>query len=105
MTDTQQQLKEDRALRDAARALVKADVANLRADLTRRGIGARVIDRMGEGARDVFEEAVEIADDNRGTFAALVGALMLFLARNPILSFLFGEEDDDADEDVEYAEE
>jgi len=88
---------EDRSLRDAARALVEGDIAHLRTDLSAKGIGERVIGTMGEGATDVFERATEAADNHRGVLAALIGAVVLWFARNPIMD-LFA--DDETDHDV-----
>ncbi len=95
------QLREDRALRNAARALFHADVAHLRASLSGKSISSRIVDRIGEGASDVLEEAIEVADTHKGVIATLVAAIILWFARNPILG-LFSEDDaddgDDADE-------
>lgn len=95
----ERQLVEDRALRDAALALVKADIAHLRTDMSAKGIGSRFADRMSEGAVDVFEEAVEVADNNRGVLATLVAAVLIWFARNPIMA-LFDESEDGEDEDA-----
>ena len=43
---------------------------------------------MREGAEEVFELAKDRADDNRGVIAVLIGALFLYLARQPILEIL-----------------
>ena len=93
---------EDRHLRNSAKALVEADIANLRADLAERSIGTRAADRIAEGASDVYDEAVEVAADNKGALAAIVAALVLWFARHPILDALFG---DDSDERAEEADE
>lgn len=93
--DLEFQLREDRALRNAALTLVKADVAHVRADLTSRGVGARIFDRIGEGAVDVFEEAVEVAENHRGALATLVAAIILWFARHPLMSLFSDEEDDE----------
>lgn len=90
---------EDRQMRDAARSLVVADVENLKADLARRGFGARVADRIAEGASDVYEEAIDVARDHKGALAAIATALVLWFARHPILEGLFGEP---PDEDEQY---
>ena len=93
MTDVlERNMREDRLMRDAARALVDADIANLRADLAGRSIGTRIKDRLGEGASDVLDEAVAVAEDNKGVVAALVGAIVLWFARHPIMD-LFLDED------------
>ena len=93
------QLLEDRALRDAALALVKADVEHVKADFSTEGLVSRFARRMSEGATDVYEEAAEVADDNKGLLAALVAAVVLWFARNPIMSLF---DDEFASEDEEY---
>lgn len=97
MTWRRQQLMEDRHVRDAARALVGADLRNLRADLSVKSIGERAVDRIAEGASEVYDEALEVASDHKGALAAIVAALVLWLARHPILEALTGEAADDDD--------
>lgn len=94
MSGLREQMLEDRHLRDAARALVEADIENLRADLASRTIGERAIDRITEGASEVYEEAMEVAADNKGALAAILAALLLWFARHPILEALFGEDEE-----------
>ncbi len=92
MTDAlERQLLEDRMLRDAARALVEADVANLRASLAGRSISSRIIDRIGDGAADVLDEAVAAAENNKGVIATLIAAILLWFARHPVMD-LFTDE-------------
>jgi hypothetical protein len=94
VSDTlERHFREDRLLRDAARALVEADVANLRAGLAERSIPGRIADRISEGAADVLDEAVEVAEDHKGAIAALVGAIVLWFARHPIMD-LFADDDE-----------
>ena len=96
---------EDRAVRDAAMDLVKADIAHLRNDLTTRGIGERLLDRVAEGANDVLDEAVDVAGNNRGVLITLVAAIVLWLVRNPIIALITGEEPDgDRDGEAEEPE-
>ena len=105
MSDRKTQMLEDKYLRDSARALVEADIEHLKADLAFKGVGGRIVDRAKEGALDLYEEAIDVAEDNRGALAALVAAIVVWFARNPILS-LFGlePEEDEADtEDDEWA--
>jgi hypothetical protein len=92
---------EDRHMRDSARALLDADFQNLRNDLSRRGLAERAIDRVKEGATEVYDEAVEVAADHKGALAALIAALVLWFARNPIASLL--TEDDEAGEENDEA--
>ena len=89
---------EDKRLRDAARALVTADIENL------KGPGARLADRLAEGASDVYDEALDVARDHKGALAAIAAAMILWFARNPVLATLFGDdwaEDPDAEYDAE----
>lgn len=101
MTDRKTRMLEDKYLRDSARALVEADIQHLKTDLSHKSIGARIMDRAKEGAVDLYEEAVDVAEDNKGALAALVAAIVVWFARNPILS-IFGlgreTEEDEADE-------
>lgn len=95
-----QQLAEDRALRDAALALFKADLRFIRNDLEQRGIGERVADRLGESAKEFVDDAVDYAGDHKSVVAAAGAAVVLWFARAPILHALgelFGSDDDEGD--------
>jgi ATP-dependent Clp protease ATP-binding subunit ClpA len=99
---------EDRALRDAARAVLDEDIARLRASLDEQGVGSRVSSSLREtvggrirtGASDVFEQAKQSATDNRGILAILIGAILLWLMRGPLLALLEGSAED-ADAETE----
>jgi hypothetical protein len=96
--DIHRRMAEDKALRDAALALFKADLANVRADLDERGLGARIKHELGESTMDVIDDAVDFADEHKGAVAATVAAGVLWFARRPILAALgrlIGEEDED----------
>ena len=101
MKDIHRRMAEDQALRDAALALFKADLANVRADLDERGLGARIKHRLGEGTMGVIDDAVDFADENKGAVAAAVAAVVLWFARGPILAALervIGEDEEPGDE-------
>ena len=98
MSDRKAQMLEDRALRDASLALVKADIAHLKANFAGKSMSERVIERVSGSAVEVFDEAVEVADSNRGVLATLLAAVVLWFARNPIMA-LFQDEDEDVDSD------
>jgi hypothetical protein len=91
----ERQLREDRALRNAARALFEADLAHLRASLAGKSISSRIAERIGEGASDVLDEAIEVADNNKGVIATLLAAIVLWFARHPILDMFSDDEDED----------
>lgn len=96
MTRLPDRFTQDRALRDAARAVLSDDIERLRASLAEEGIGARVSsgvtskisERVRAGARDVFEQAKAQAGDRKGMLALLVGAIVLWLAREPLFAWL-----------------
>ncbi|MBX7540776.1 hypothetical protein [Qipengyuania sphaerica] len=96
MSDRKARMLEDKYLRDSARALVDADIEHIKADFAAKGLGERAIDRVTHGAMDLYEEAIDVAEDNKGALAALVAAIVVWFARNPILAaFGFGEPTDD----------
>ena len=102
MSELEQRLAEDKALRDAALGLFKADLALVRADLAERGLGQRIADRLGEGAMDVLDEAIDYAEDNKCTVAAGIAAVVLWFARRPILGALgrlIGDDEEPVDGD------
>ncbi len=96
MTRLPERFIEDRTLRDAARAVLTEDVERLRAILSQQGIASRVSsgvtstvgDRIRAGAQDVFTQLRAQADDHKGWLALLVGAIILWFARGPILDWL-----------------
>lgn len=83
---------EDRAMRDAARAVLTEDVERLRDSLSQEGIASRLSSgvsttlstRFRDGARDVLSQIREQAGEHKGLIALLVGVFALFLAREPI---------------------
>jgi len=97
MSRLDERLAEDRALRDAALALFKADLAFIRTDIREKGLGARLADRLGEGTRDMVDDAVDYAEAHGGKVAAGAIAAILWLARGPIMDAigrLLGSEDE-----------
>jgi hypothetical protein len=112
MTRLPQRFVEDRALRDAARAVLAEDIARLRAALDEEGIASRVSsgvtatvsDRVRAGARDVLAQARAQAGDHKGVLAVLVGAIVLWLARGPILDWIAALGDDEDDEDHDQSD-
>lgn len=102
MSDLEQQFREDRILRDAARENFFADVEHVKTSFSGKGLAERTVDRVGAGAKDAFEHASIAADNSRGVLAALIGAIILWFARNPIIEALgpeierlLGEQSDD----------
>lgn len=96
MKDLELQLAQDRALRDAAKAVVQADIAFLKEDFAPSALTSR----MAGGATEVFDHAKDIAEDNKGILGTLVAAVILWFARNPILDLLARDKDDEQDDEV-----
>lgn len=88
MTDRLARMLEDKYLRDSARALVEADIEHLKTDVSQKSLATRAMERAREGATELYEEAIDIAEDNKGALAALLAAVVLWFARNPILEML-----------------
>jgi hypothetical protein len=91
---------QDRALRDAARGVLAADIEHAREALSGKAIAGRVAGRVGDGARDVIEVAKQHAGDKSGLFAGLVAAIVLWFARKPIAGAIRSVLDDLLDEET-----
>ena len=94
-------LTEYRALRDAAWAMVHADLATLRADLTAHGVGERIKDRAAEEAQEAWDSAREVASEHKGVVAGTILAIVAWFLRGPIgdgLATLFGRDHEDTPE-------
>jgi len=106
MTNLPDRFIQDRSMRDAARAVLTDDIARLRAHLDEQGIASRVSTSVGStisgriqsGARDVLAQARAQAVDHKGVLAILIGAIILWFARGPILDW-FDQLGADADDD------
>lgn len=71
--------------RNAARAVFRSQLAQVRADLAARSIGGRVADRVGRTAADIADEAITVADENRAVIAGTIAALAAWFLRKPII--------------------
>ncbi|XUU60290.1 hypothetical protein ACRAQ6_12070 [Erythrobacter sp. HA6-11] len=98
MSELKRQMLEDRAVRDAAKALIDADVAHVKNTFSGPSLTERAASNLNEGAREVFDKASNAAGDHKGVLAALIGAILIWFARNPILSLFDNEENDTSDE-------
>lgn len=109
MTQLPQRFLEDRALRDAARAVLVEDIDRLRASLDQQGIASRVSSgvtttvsaRIRTGARDVIDRARAQAGDHKGMLALLLGAIILWLARGPFLDWIDELAEDVAEDETD----
>ena len=98
MSDTADRLAKDRTTREAALLAFNANLAQVRRDLEARGIGGRIADQASMEVRAGIDEALAIADDNKGIVAATIAALALWFLRIPLIaglrSLLDGEKTD-----------
>lgn len=96
MTRLPDRFIEDRALRDAARAVLTDDIEQLRSSLSEKGIAARVSSgvtstistRLKDGASDIWAEAKVQAGDRKGVIAVLIAAIVLWFSRDPIFEWI-----------------
>ena len=96
MTDRRLRMLEDKHLRNSARALVEADVEHIKADFANKGMAKRALFRLRENAGELYDEALDVADSNKGAVAAVFAALVVWFARNPLLDMVgLGVEQDD----------
>lgn len=96
MTNRRLRMLEDKHLRDSARALVEADVEHIKADFANKGMAKRALFRLRENAGELYDEALDVADSNKGAVAAVFAALIVWFARNPLLDIVgLGIEQDD----------
>ncbi len=103
MSQAEQRLREDRAMRDAARAVLIADFEHTKATFSVKGMASRVGGRISDGAKDVVEVAKAQADDKPGVIAVLVGAIVLWLGREPLLEALGLVDPDETEDGEAYA--
>lgn len=111
MTKLPDRFIEDCVLRDTARAVLTDDIQRLRENLGEEGIASRVSSgvtttisgRIRAGARDVFAQARAQAGDHRGALALLVGAIILWLTREPILDWFAELGEDESGNETEAA--
>lgn len=92
MSRMREQLDEDRALRDSARALFRKELSQVRNEVTPQALGERVADRIGQKVDAASDDAVSFVREHGGTVAAAGGTIatgmVLWLARKPIVARL-----------------
>ena len=86
MSKTDQRLSEDRANRRAARGLFDRHLAQVKADFTARGIGARIKAKAADQGKQALAEGLAVAKESKGIIAGTLAALVLWFWRMPLLS-------------------
>lgn len=80
MADLEQQLQEDRALRNAAKRLVKSDLGFVKSGMAQKGLGARVAGRAKDGAADIAESTADFAETHRAQVGTGIAIAVLAVA-------------------------
>ena len=85
MADLKQQLKEDKAIRGAARSIVAAQIAQVRQGLSGQRIGSQLADSLGEPAIDKLDLPAKVI---AAAAAGAAGVLAIALAWKPVAALL-----------------
>lgn len=86
MSKLAEQVLVEKARRDEARSRFENRLANVKGDLEAQGIGSRIAGKLGEDAKEALDQAIEIADENRGVVAGTIAGLLVWFMRNPIIA-------------------
>ena len=86
MSKANRLLADQRAARDRARAEFNRQLAQAKIDLAPAVLKRRIAAEVQKTSLSVAHQAIDIASDSRGIVAATVAALVLWLARKPIMA-------------------
>jgi hypothetical protein len=86
MSSKEAHLTADRANRDRAHAAFAERLEGIKADLTARGVGARVADSVKEGTSEALEASLDVAKERKALIAGTFGALLLWIFRDPLFT-------------------
>ena len=98
MDGLEHKLEQDRALRDAARHVVDADVAFLKGDVQERSVQKRAADGVSQTSATLAGRAMDYATANPIPVVGGLVALLLLLFRGQILDLLIDLLTDDAED-------
>lgn len=87
MSPAKQRLIEDRALRDAAKAIVSKDLAYLKSDAGRKGLAERAKETGADYLHGVADGVLDLAERNKGRLAGGAG-----LALAALLGWIFRDD-------------
>lgn len=95
MTDLKRQLKEDRAIRGAARSILAAQVAQVRQGLSGQRIGEQLADRIGDPALKKLESVGTPIKAIAGAVAGAAAVFAVVLAWKPFAAKFAAKNDDE----------
>ena len=99
MSDIDVRLHADKAMRDAARRLVDADLAFVKGEVVDRSLVEQAKLDLREASFKFAEDAKDYARTHPLVVGGAILAILLLLLRNPLLDLfigLLGDEDDDS---------
>jgi hypothetical protein len=102
MSKAEQQLAKARDARDGAKAEFDASLAQLRGDPAEQTLGGRVAERVGDDAKAVMHQALDVASESKGIFAGTIALLALWFLRHPIIAWaghMLGEQAEESETD------
>lgn len=76
----------DRINRDAAWRVFNTRLERIKADVEARGIGSRVAGTMVGEVSDAVDIGLDVARERKGLVAGTVGALLLWIFRQPLIA-------------------
>jgi len=82
----ERQLAEDRAVRDSARAVFDARMAEVRRELGERSIPQRAADEAKSRAMSAAEEGMAVAEESKWVLVATGLAILAWLLRGPLIA-------------------
>jgi hypothetical protein len=80
----------------------REQLERVKADLSARSVGERAADTVAEEAREVADAGLSLAREYKGVVAGTIGALMVWMGRDRILSAIkeltggSGDKDEDS---------
>ena len=88
MTEAERRLIEDRRNRTAARQLVDSGIAQVKTDLSARGIGGRIKDSVVGETEEAIGTGIAVARENKAVVAGTFSALLVWWLRAPLSRWL-----------------
>lgn len=86
MSTLERQLAEDRAVRDSARAVFDARMAEVRRELGERSIPQRAADEAKSRAISAAEEGMAVAEESKWVLVGTGLAILAWLLRGPLIA-------------------
>lgn len=107
MADIEQQMREDRALRNAAKQLVSNGIGHIKGDMSQKGLGARILGRAKDGAAEIADNSSDFAKSNSlkvgGGIALGILALGGWMFRDQIADAIANLMDGEDEHEGEFA--